>query len=117
MQFSLPLIWTEAEQRGFTLPEISRLMSLETAKFAGLATFKGDIRVGFDADFIVFDADAQYEISNDMVKHRHKFTPYAGRTVKGEIKKTFVRGNLVYADDQYMASPVGKPILKGRTRR
>ena len=117
LQFSLPLIWTEARERGFTLAEISRLMSLQTAKFAGLATFKGDIRVGFDADFIAFDADAEYEISNDMVKHRHKFTPYAGRTVKGEIKKTFVRGNLVYADDQFMASPVGKPILKGRARR
>ena len=36
LQFGLPLIWTEAKQRGFTLSDISHLMSTATAKFVGL---------------------------------------------------------------------------------
>ena len=117
LQFSLPLIWTEAQKRGLSLVNISELMSYRTAKFAGLATIKGDIRVGFDADLVVFDDKAEYEISNDLVKHRHKFTPYAGKTVCGNIERTYVRGQLVYQQQQFGERPLGRPILKGRIRK
>lgn len=117
LQFSLPLLWTEAQQRGFTLPQISHLMSLRTAKFAGISTFKGKIRVGFDADLVIFNDQAEYEIRHDMIKHSHQFTPYAGMKVFGEVEKTFVRGHLVYDHGDFVHGPVGQPILKGRVRR
>ncbi len=114
LQFGLPLIWTEAKNRGFTLVDINRLMSLETAKFAGLDSIKGQLAPGYHADLLVFDELAEYEISNEMIKHRHKITPYAGKTVCGEVKKTYVRGQLVYCDDAFLQTPVGRPLLKGR---
>lgn len=129
LQFSLPLIWTEAKQRGFDLVKLSKLMSLETAKFAGLEHIKGQIKVGHHADFLVFDDEKEYKISTDMIKHKHKITPYVGKLVQGEIKRTYVRGNLVYRhgdyvqDDyvqgnyvqgDYIQSPIGKPLLKGQ---
>ncbi|QFU22709.1 allantoinase AllB [Shewanella eurypsychrophilus] len=114
LQFGLPLIWTEAKERGFTLVDLTRLMSSETAKFAGLDSIKGQISVGFHADFLVFDPEHSYTITNEMIKHRHNITPYAGRTVTGQVQHTFVRGHHVYQQDEFINAPVGRPLLKGR---
>ena len=114
LQFGLPLIWTQAKERGFSLVDLARLMSSETAKFAGLNTIKGQISVGFHADFLVFDANKSYTITNDMIKHRHNITPYAGRRMTGQILHTYVRGHHVYQQDEFLDSPVGRPLLKGQ---
>lgn len=114
LQFGLPLIWTEAKNRGFTLIDLARLMSYETAKFAGLDKIKGQISKGHYADFLVFDDTASFTITNEMIKHRHKITPYIGRKVIGQVKQTFVRGQQVYHDDKFINTPVGKPLLKGQ---
>ncbi len=117
LQFGLPLIWTEAKKQGFDLTEISKLMSLETAKFAGLDKIKGQIAIGYDADLLVFDENDHFEISSDMIKHRHKITPYIGRQVLGVVKRTYVRGHLVFNDDQinedqFSNAPIGQPLLR-----
>ncbi len=112
LQFGLPLIWTEAKDRGFTLIDIARLMSYETAKFAGLDKIKGQIAVGFHADFAIVDPNKTFTISNDLIKHKHKITPYVGRNVCGEIQHTYVRGHLVYSLDNFIDTPKGKTLLK-----
>ena len=60
LQFGISLIWTEAKNRGFTLVDIVRLMSTKTAKFAGLDSVKGAIKIGNHADFLVFDPNAEF---------------------------------------------------------
>ena len=112
LQFGLPLIWTEAKNRGFSLVDIARLMSHETAKFAGLDHYKGQIKVGYHADFAIFDESKVFTITNEMIKHKHKITPYVGREVTGEIKQTYVRGQLVYSDDSFVSTPKGQVLLK-----
>ncbi|MCJ8318145.1 MAG: allantoinase AllB [Colwellia sp.] len=114
LQFGISLIWTEAKERGFTLVDIARLMSAETAKFAGLDSVKGEIKVGNHADFLVFDPNVQFTITNEMIKHRHNITPYVGRKVTGQVEHTFVRGHHVYQQDQFINAPVGRPLLKGQ---
>ena len=59
LQLGLPLVWTEAQARGATLSDVTRWMSERPARLAGLAT-KGAVRVGADADFVVFDT-AQFQ--------------------------------------------------------
>jgi allantoinase len=114
LQFGLPLIWTEAKERGLSLVDLARLMSSETAKFAGLDSIKGQISVGFHADFLVFDPEKSYTITNEMIKHRHNITPYAGRSVTGQILHTYVRGHHVYQQDEFLNTPIGRPLLKGQ---
>ena len=114
LQFGLPLIWTAAQQRGFSLIEISRLMSFETADFAGLSKIKGQIVPGRHADFCVFDDNANYKITTEMIKHKHKITPYVGKQVTGKVLQTYLRGELVYCDDEMVDLPQGQPLLKGQ---
>lgn len=61
----LSLLWTESH-RNKTKVGIGKLVewtSAKTAKHAGLAERKGAIRVGFDADLVLWDPDAEYMVS------------------------------------------------------
>ena len=60
-----------------------------------------------------FDDAADYVISADMIKYRHRVTPYEGRSVTGVVEKTFVRGREVFAAGEILDSPVGGPLLRG----
>jgi allantoinase len=85
-------MWTEAKARGFSLEDVVRWMSARTAKLARLDDRKGSLAVGKDADFVVFDPDASFDVTPDRIRHRHRLTPYVGRTLFGAIEKTFLRG-------------------------
>ncbi len=111
LQFGLSLIHNEAIELGFTLADISQLMSTRSAEIAGIADIKGSIEIGKDADFCVFDADSSYTINADMIHHKHKVTPYAGKTVKGEIKATILGGRLIYQDRTFFGKAEGRPLF------
>jgi allantoinase len=89
-------------------------MSTEIAIFAGLDSAKGAIKVGDYADFLVFDPNAEFTITNEMIKHRHNIIPYSGRKVTGQVQHTCVRGHHVYQQDEFINAPVGRPLLKGQ---
>ena len=55
-----------------------------------------------------------YLITADIIKFRHKITPYEGTTVKGVVKRTYVRGSVVYNDGQLVGEPKGKALLKNQ---
>ena len=112
LQFGLPLIWTEARQRGYTIEQVVDWMATRPALFAGLGERKGRIAVGYDADICVFDDDCEYAISADMIKYRHRITPYEGRRVTGLIEKTFLRGREVFAAGNIQGKPVGQALLR-----
>ena len=48
-----------------------------------------------DADFVVWDPNASFVIESRQIQHRHKLTPYAGMTLKGVVKATYLRGELI----------------------
>ena len=56
LQLGLPLVWTQARRRGFTLGDVAVWMAERPARLAGLSG-KGRIAAGYDADFCVFAPD------------------------------------------------------------
>lgn len=59
----LSLLWTEGRkpERGATLSQIVHWMSKRTAEHAGLDAVKGSLAVGFDGDFVIWDAEAEFK--------------------------------------------------------
>ncbi len=94
LQLGLPAVWTEAFRRGHTLVDVARWMATAPAAFAGLAT-KGMIGVGRDADLVAFDPDAEFVVDPAALHHRHPVTAYAGRTLRGLVRGTWLRGQPV----------------------
>jgi len=109
LQLALPVVWTEARARGLGLADVARLMSTAPARLAGLHARKGRIAAGYDADLVVFDADATFTVEPASLQHRHKLTPYAGRTLHGVVRRTLVRGRTAF-DAGAFASPSGSLI-------
>jgi allantoinase len=116
LQFGLSLIWTEARDRGFTLAQVVDWMATRPARFAGLDGTKGSIAPGYDADLVVFDDKSELVISREIIKSRHKVTPYEGRKVTGRIERTLLRGSPIFADGEMVGSPSGRPILRQTVR-
>src|SRR5437588_710723 len=55
LSVALPVIWTEASSRGFSLLDIAHWMEACPARLAGCHLRKGRIAAGYDADLVVFD--------------------------------------------------------------
>lgn len=112
LQFSLPIVWTEALSRGITVEELMKLMCERTAEFIGLSDRKGNIKVGCDADFVIWDPDEEFTLTKEMIQFKNKITPYEGRQFKGVIYETWLRGNIVFSENKLGSKPMGTPILR-----
>jgi allantoinase len=107
LQLALPVVWTEAEQRGHTLVDVARWMSAGPARLAGLTGKKGAIAAGADADLVVFADGERTTVTAELVHHRHKVTPYAGETLRGAVHATYLRGQLVAERGRVLATDRG----------
>ena len=112
IQFALPVIWTECKQRGYSLEQLINWMSKQPAKFVGMDDLKGQISPGFDADLVCWNPDKKYIIKKEAIHHKNKLTPYEGESLYGVVNATFLRGQKVYENGQFLGNPKGKIILK-----
>ncbi len=94
LQLGLSAVWTAARTRGFSLADVVTWMSRRPADLVGLV-HKGRIEVGADADLVAFDPDATWVVDPGALHHRHPVTPYAGRTLTGVVRTTWLRGEPV----------------------
>jgi len=107
LSIALPLMYTEASQRGFSLNDIACWMSESPAKLAGCHTRKGRLAPGYDADFVVFDPEGEFVVSEDRLHYRHTVSPYLGEKLRGVVKATYLRGSKVFSDGQFPGDPTG----------
>jgi allantoinase len=103
LQFLLPAFWTGAIGRGFSLEDAARLLCAHPAEFLGLK-MKGRIAPGRDADLVIWDPEAEFVAMAQDIQHRHKLTPYSGRTLRGKVEQCYVAGELVFRDGIFAES-------------
>ena len=111
LQFGLPLLWTHAQDKGMSLTQLSELMSARPARLTGL-TNKGSIAIGQQADFCVFDPDGQFTVTPEIIHHRHKISPYVGKTLQGVVVTTLLAGQTIYQQGEFVGSARGRALLK-----
>lgn len=112
LQFRLPAVWTEAQKRGFSLNEIVEWLCKKPAEFLGMSKRKGALLPGYDADIVVWDPHKKFQLSPDTIEHKHKVTPYEGRELQGKVERTYLHGELVFANGKVAAEPSGKILLR-----
>jgi allantoinase len=100
LQLSLAAVWTEARKRGYGLEDVVRWMSSRTAQLAGLEQ-KGAIEAGRDADFAVLAPDETFTVDPATLQHRNRVTAYAGKTLSGVVKSTWLRGQRIVLDGEF----------------
>ena len=107
LELALAATWTGARAHGRDLQDLARWLAGRPARLAGL-TSKGAIIPGADADLVVFDPDAQFTVEPSRLRQRHPITPYAGMTLCGVVRQTFVRGTCVFDQGMLPRGPMGR---------
>jgi allantoinase len=108
LSVALAVMWTEAGGRGFALTDIARWMAEGPARLAGCHERKGQIVPGADADFVIFDPDREFVVTEDHLLHRYPISPYLGERLRGVVKATYLRGRPVFAEGKFPGEPIGR---------
>ena len=113
LQLGLASVWTQAVARGVSIESVARWMASAPARLAGLHHTKGSIAPGHDADLVLWDPDAETTVDSSALYHRHSLTPYEGMRLRGQVHRTWLRGELVF-DGGGISRPASGRIVLGR---
>ena len=108
VSLALPVVWTEARRRGFALTDVVRWMAEGPARLSGCQEKKGRLAVGLDADFVVFDSEADWMVSETELYYRHAVSPYLGKNLTGKVLMTYLRGDCVFKEGAFPAGLRGR---------
>ena len=111
IQFALPVLWTAAKERNCTLHDIAKWLCENPAKLIGKQNSKGKIEKGYDADLIVWDEKKSFVVTENIIEHKHKITPYLNNELFGVVEQTYLSGENVF-DKGTMVLHKGKTILR-----
>lgn len=95
LQVGLSAVWTEARRRAISLETLLPLFTTGPARVAGL-TDAGEIRVGAPAHFTVFGPDDVLRIDARALMHRNPISAYDGRSLRGRVRRTWLRGRQIF---------------------
>jgi allantoinase len=112
LQLALPAAWTEMRRRGMPVTQLAEWMSAAPARHTGLGQRKGAIERGRDADLLVWDPDAGFQVDGARLHHKHPLTPYDGETLHGVVSTTIVGGQIAYSGGQHAARPPGRLLVR-----
>ena len=99
VQFTWLAMVDEALKRGVPLKQIFPLGTSNVADRFGIAGRKGRISPGLDADLVLICLDETTVAKKDSFGFRNAYSPYEGRVFSTKVKKTMLRGKVIY-DDQ-----------------
>lgn len=111
LQFALSVLWTAAKQRGCTIEDMAKWLSENPSKLIGKQNSKGKIAAGYDADLVIWDPEQNFTLTEDLIQHKHKVTPYLNRELYGVVKQTYLGGARVFDNGIFTQLNQGKPIL------
>ncbi len=97
-------------QARLPLPLVGRLLSRNVAHRFKLPAAKHGIEMGADADLAVVNLNQSFEVKSQELMYRHKQTPYAGRTLRGRVVRTILRGKMIFLDGKIVAKPAGRLV-------
>ena len=106
---------SEGSRRGMSYNHMAEVLCWNPAQRFGLYQ-KGDIAPGYDADLVLVDPHQTYTVRAADSPSQQGYTPFEGQELTGKVKRTFLRGDLIYdgasvigpARGQYLKRPLAK---------
>ncbi|HXG05490.1 MAG TPA: amidohydrolase family protein [Candidatus Binatia bacterium] len=112
----VPLMWSEGVvRRGLSPCWLARVMAENPARLFGLYPRKGAIRVGADADLTIIDPSAEWTVTVADHKSIAGWTLFEGWKVRGRVRTTLLRGEVLLDDGKVTRPPgSGRFLARGR---
>ena len=113
-EYLLSAVVSEGSKRGMSYNHMAEVLSFNPARRFGLPQ-KGDIALGCDADLVLFDPQETFTVRAAESESKQGYTPFEGMELRGRVKSTFLRGELVHdqgstvgpARGRYLRRPSG----------
>jgi allantoinase len=96
VQFTWLALLDEALKRKIPLKDILPLGTANVAKRFGISERKGSIQPGLDADLALISLDETTVCEQQSIAFRNQYSPYENRTFLLKVKKTILRGKVIY---------------------
>ena len=102
-------IMLDAAARGrLAYEDVTHVYSDTAAKHYGLWPRKGRLGAGADADILLVDPAVKRVLRNENVLSKAGWTPFDGRSVTGQVVRTYLRGRLVAEDGKCSDERTGR---------
>ena len=112
IQFALPVLWTAAKKHNCTINDLVKWLCEKPAILIGKQSSKGKIKKGFDADIIIVDLNKTFTVTENIIHHKHKITPYLNEKLFGVVEQTYLNGKKVFENDTFLKLNQGKIIYR-----
>jgi dihydroorotase len=99
VQHALPAMLELMHQGIFTLEEVVERMCHAPARLFQVKD-RGFVREGQHADLVLVDLDALWTVDKTNLLYKCGWSPFEGQTFRSRVLRTWVNGNLAYANDQ-----------------
>src|SRR6266849_4596752 len=93
------------------LVRIAQVTSTNLARIFGFAQ-KGSLVVGKDADIVVVDAHKSWQVRNDDLFTKNRWSAFESMVLRGKPVATFLRGKLVYQDGTIFGEARGQWLTR-----
>jgi dihydroorotase len=90
----LPLVLELYHNKSVSLNKLISAITINPAKILDIK--KGNLKKGNDADLCIVDINKSWVVDKSKLKSKSKNTPIENRKLKGQVQKTFVKGDLVF---------------------
>ncbi len=72
---------------------------------------RGYLNAGYKADITIVDFNQPQTITTDNILYKCKWTPFENQTFNSTVTHTFVNGNLVYRNGEFVSEEKGKALI------
>lgn len=103
LETALPLLLTAVHEGRLALPRLIELMHTNPRRLFDLPEQPDT--------WVEVDAEAQWTIQNEGMQSKCGWTPFAGMTVTGRIRRVILRGQLAYEEGVVLALPGSGKVL------
>ena len=111
------MIYTRGVRKGrISLEKMVSVLSSNPARIFGLYPQKGSLAIGSDADIAIIDPNEEYTMSAEKLHMKAGYTPFEGKKTYGPVKYTISRGEVIYDNGKFTASP-GRGLFVKRFRK
>lgn len=113
VQFSLPCVMELVRNGVLTVEQAVKKMCHIPAGLFGIEK-RGYIRPGYKADLVIVNPECEWTVTRECVLSKCGWSPYEGMVFHTKVEKTFVNGELVYADGKVNTAHRGEALCFSR---
>lgn len=100
------------KKKKISLPQMCALLSENPAKLYGMYPKKGAIKVGSDADIVIFEPRGSSTIAAAACHSACGYTPFEGARIEGCVERVYLRGQVVYSEGEILMQNKGRYISR-----